>query len=758
MVIFVFDMLESSVWGHGASALLPYFSVVIFLVLIFISFTLKSVSYPWVPVLLSMCTTLLFLAFKHAQWRKLEVGPPHFYLTTAVCYCVCASAILVIWVAWMVSLELWWDDDTRRWLADKYASVYRQLTPDELASESSPLPLFEYCLDDGRISNISTVAVKDVVTSACGVAETVIFTQWAGPFAVFSCNVLGAGFCVLFSNTIAKIGETSVALQTRKKALITFMKRSLLTIVLAVGIMNASLYVSGAAARLGRAMMALACIALFVMFLWIARELDTTTLNQMKEETPIMRHVINILQSNFLRAMAVGGLNVTIPLIVVLDRVRQHVRKNITKYYDITENGSDSPLPYIRVHYHYHDQHTPSGTRLVESLARWDWTDILGKVCVLAEVFVLLAVGSKATFIFFSYLNGEIEAAGLEIGSIFVMVWAIGLVMFLNPIVPGSAVYLFAGVVLGAQSQKEGSVGIWVGLVLACVAGSGAKLLACVGQYSLGYFMGKSVKVQQFVGVTKVGVLATEAVLKEEGFKLFKMCILVAGPDFPTSVLCGILQLSIPQMLLGTSPVILVSIIPQTLVGVLLTKENASEGVWSVIATIATGLAAAFQTGATLIFAYGIMERVDESGDQLLKMPRPEHDEVRKLAEKEAEYVEKHSEVSDWGQLGTFARATLLGTVALFLLSGLIIALDTMATEKICFKKFYITDNIKDSSDLGGLDGNVLNVVIPPLGWVALGLATVAFVLHVGFGKWLAAKARAAVNEYSEASDAAALG
>jgi hypothetical protein len=44
---------------------------------------------------------------------------------------------------------------------------------------------------------------------------------------------------------------------------------------------------------------------------------------------------------------------------------------------------------------------------------------------------------------------------------------------------------------------------------------------------------------------------------------LGKVCILVAGPDFPTSVLCGILKLNIPQMLLGTTPVIFVSIIPQ---------------------------------------------------------------------------------------------------------------------------------------------------------------------------------------------------
>jgi hypothetical protein len=475
---------------------------------------------------------------------------------------------------------------------------------------------------------------------------------------------------------------------------------------------------------------------------------DPQTLNEMKADTPFMKNVGNILQSNWVRAIAVGGMNVMIPLFMFLDKVRQQVRKSCTNYYG-TESGSELD----------DDQHTPSGRRLRESLEKWDWTDILGKVCVLAEIFVLLAVGSKATFIFFSYLNGEIEAAGLEIGTIFVMVWAIGLLMFLNPIVPGSAVYLFGGVVLGAQSQKEGSVGIWVGLVLACIAGSGAKLMACVGQYSLGYFMGKSVKVQQFVGVTKVGVLATEAVLKEEGFKLFKVCILVAGPDFPTSVLCGILQLSIPQILLGTAPVILVSIIPQTLVGVLLTKEDATEGVWNMIATVATGLAAAFQAGATLIFAYGIMERVEESGDELLEARRPEHDEVRRLAEREAEYAKKHGEMSDWGQLGTRARATLLGSVALFLLSGLIIALDTMATEKMCFREFSITDKIKSSYDLGGLDGSALNVVLAPMGWIALGLAAAAFVLHVGFGQWLAATARAALRgppEHNEATDRAA--
>merc|ERR1712137_1476609 len=107
--------------------------------------------------------------------------------------------------------------------------------------------------------------------------------------------------------------------------------------------------------------------------------------------------------------------------------------------------------------------------------------------------------------------------------------------------------------------------------------------------------------------------------LKERGMKLGKVCILVAGPDFPTSMLCGILQLNIPQMLLGTSPVILVSIVPQTLVGALLAKDGGTQGIWALVSTAATGVAAAFQAAATLIFTWAIMKTVEQHGNELAK-------------------------------------------------------------------------------------------------------------------------------------------
>lgn len=223
---------------------------------------------------------------------------------------------------------------------------------------------------------------------------------------------------------------------------------------------------------------------------------------------------------------------------------------------------------------------------------------ILRKADIFSVITILLFVGLKGTYVFFSWLNYFLLAAQLDLVAISSLVFAVGLLMFMLPIVPGTAVYLFSGVVLGFYSTSNGlhfGVGIAVGAVLASVL----KHVACTGQYFIGYLAGKSVHVQRFVGVDKVPTRAMEMILNKIGFALGKVCILVAGPDFPTSVLCGILKLNIPQMLLGTTPVIVVSIIPQVAVGALLTLPGNEE--YSALATV---FAFVIQVLATLYVSY----------------------------------------------------------------------------------------------------------------------------------------------------------
>ncbi|CAE7778362.1 sec14l1, partial [Symbiodinium pilosum] len=331
----------------------------------------------------------------------------------------------------------------------------------------------------------------------------------------------------------------------------------------------------------------------------------------------------------------------------------------------------------------------------------------------------------------------NLSAANIDFYILSAMVFGIGLAMFLCPIVPGSAVYLFAGVVLGAQSQLPGRPGFIVGIAAGVVASSVAKHVACVGQYLIGYYAGKFVKVQQMVGVDQVPTRATEKILKTPGLGLGKVCILIAGPDFPTSVLCGILKLNIPQMLLGTTPIVLVSIIPQVTVGALLTYQapednESSSNIQSMISNIVTGFAAAIQASAMLLFTWRIMKTVEQDGEELAK-PRPEHAAVAQLTAQEAAYTAAFKEVSRWQAMSCAQASVLLLAVASIVFSGFVIAADFMLTEKFCFRNFAITNKISDAIDLGGLDNNAWNIAA----------CLQQMVCQIIFGKMISGAARA---------------
>ena len=66
------------------------------------------------------------------------------------------------------------------------------------------------------------------------------------------------------------------------------------------------------------------------------------------------------------------------------------------------------------------------------------------------------------------------------------------------------------------------------------------------------------------VGVNSDMIRTMKIVLGERGLTKAKVAILVGGPDWPTSVLCGIMGLPLLPVLLGTLPVWLL-IIPTVL-------------------------------------------------------------------------------------------------------------------------------------------------------------------------------------------------
>lgn len=220
------------------------------------------------------------------------------------------------------------------------------------------------------------------------------------------------------------------------------------------------------------------------------------------------------------------------------------------------------------------------GELIVSELSSWAWNSVLSIMCSVGVLCVVLVLGSKFTFILFSWLNRVLAA--FPFWPVCAIVFFVGFGMFLLPPVPGSAVYVFVGIVIGKQAQH--SMNFWAGVAVASALGLVAKLTGSVGQYGIGLTLGRDIRVQKLIGVDTAPTRALERILKDEGWSVGKVAILVGGPDWPTSVTCGILKMNVPQMVLGTLPVFLVSVLPQTIVGALLSLDvEADKEFWTTI-------------------------------------------------------------------------------------------------------------------------------------------------------------------------------
>ena len=201
------------------------------------------------------------------------------------------------------------------------------------------------------------------------------------------------------------------------------------------------------------------------------------------------------------------------------------------------------------------------------------------------------------TYIFFNWLVATLQPLPyLLVIVIFVL---IGLAMFLIPVVPGPAVYLTAGVLvvpLGKSSflamdgatnssssfdacsatagAEEGTAwAFWASCAVACALSFTLKLVAHVLQQKLiGENFRSRVSVRAFVGPNTVQMKAARYILSQPGITLAKSSILCGGPDWPTSVICGLLGLDCCSMLAGLTPIIVFTT-PGTLLGAFMTEK-----------------------------------------------------------------------------------------------------------------------------------------------------------------------------------------
>jgi hypothetical protein len=367
---------------------------------------------------------------------------------------------------------------------------------------------------------------------------------------------------------------------------------------------------------------------------------------------------------------------------------------------------------------------TKIGSAMYTNMTTWKWTDVLVYALYWGIFFFTCnVIISQFTILFLSWLIVYIaEFSLMTVSAIF---FVVGFIMFMLPPVPGVPVYLSSGIILIAAGEK--TYGLSGSIIYAFIFCMVLKLMAVVGQmYLFGVPLGKYVSVRRTVGVNTPLVRTMKVVLSKPGFSIAKVTVLTGGPDWPTSVMCGILNLNVFQILLGTLPVALL-ILPTILAGSYFYLSD-RDPKFQTLATIFAATAALVQSGSMLVAAYYLDKAAIVYKDEIDAMPLDE--EVRIADEAAAVRKLRYAAATEWSVQPCFAKFLLILATFLMVICCYIVQLVP------CFEPYELTSRIRT---LPG--GKWYNLIIWPQGFVAIAFFCASFFVFVIYNKWSTCRA-----------------
>jgi len=367
------------------------------------------------------------------------------------------------------------------------------------------------------------------------------------------------------------------------------------------------------------------------------------------------------------------------------------------------------------------------------------WGSVCSKVALLCQGYLCMSVVvAKFVVVFLCWLSAVL--AGLPLGLVVLLFLLQGIVLFLVPVIPGIPVYVCSGVLLTGAVMSEEELAdptphappsYWLGVALAVSVACLLKFCAIVLQQQvIGRWMGSRIEIRAACQTNSSFIRAARFVLTQRGCTFGKTVVLCGGPDWPTSVLTGILGLSCPKMLFGSIPVVLL-ILPSTAMGSALIMANRPG--WDLAASAMTMAMLATQMGASVGFVAVIEHAATAYEAEIAALPIDE--EVAALDEARALYATAWRNASDWRDASYPAAARVLAVTAAA--AGLVgCHLSVLAA---CFARVTVADRF----DAPPISGNPLNVVRGGAGYALLASFLGGLLLLLLHRAWLGRRTRA---------------
>lgn len=448
-----------------------------------------------------------------------------------------------------------------------------------------------------------------------------------------------------------------------------------------------------------------AAIGLFVC-IYITQWIGLERLRELAETNSTLQLVVGLVVSDWAKGLLVLVALPFAPLLFVVDFMHQEVRRCFVGCGVLDRVGYHSGILTYEM------------TCIVQEARKWEWSSIFRKsmMCGIAIFGVQVCV-SQGLVVFLAWFNEKMEPYDLSI--CLVLLFVVEIMLFLFPPVAGPPLYMIAAIVIIPKIGYEESEFV-LGIIFSSCFCLFLKLVAiALEQKAIGKPFSQNLKIKKFIGVHTPFMRAIRHILSQPGFSPGKVAVLVGGPDWPTSVITGILDLPLCSMLMGSLPVAIL-ITPCCVAAGFMLKagvdtENEAQlsamaNVFVVLAAVATGI-------ANIAVAYFIQSTLatykDEIADEKSDWQRdPQEAEVKAAILRDERQAARAAYLTRWIVTPNWVRVclvvgSLLTTAACYVL---------IQPVRKPFEKFKINDRV---SELPG--GSPLSVV-NDAGWVSIGI------------------------------------
>jgi len=436
------------------------------------------------------------------------------------------------------------------------------------------------------------------------------------------------------------------------------------------------------------------------------------------QELDVVKDTVGFLTSDWSKAIFLLLCLPLIPFFLLLEVIHQ-ARRLVMSKIGLYDGPFERPI-------------TDEAYAFIQEVLTWNWSSVLQKLITVGVVYFGFVTGvGVGVSVFLSWCIDTVMTWSRF--AIIGLLYAIGMFLFLLPPVPGLPVYIATGTMIVARGQVDSHepAAFWRDLCLAIFVAFTIKLAAIAMQMKLiGAPLSTNVTVKKMIGVQTPVMKAVRHVLGQP-FTFDKVCILVTGPDWPVSVLTGVLDLKLLPMLLGSLPVI-VLVAPAVVSGAFMVRYSATveaEEMNASIASMSMLATVVLQGSAFVLFctrAGSMTERFQSelaSGDWEVDPQEPEVLEQIRTDEDEAK---QRQAVVKWEFLPGWLQATLVLTSIALSVQMYMLLLPFLEP----FVPFSVVDHIWD---LPG--GTALGVVRWP-GWAAIGCWSAGVLALIVFDKW----------------------